>query len=272
MFLSHTSELRRYPPARSFVAAAEQAVSRAGGRSWTWRIPRPGGQARGILPRAGGPGDVYVGLIGFRYGSPVRDEPELSYTELEFDAATELGLPRLVFLLDEDAELPLPRTFLTDPVFGERQRAFRARVQGRRDNGPARGVSGPAGDGAAPRADRAGQRRLAGDATARGGRHLTAGQAGWRCGWRRDRNSCGPGGPAGRAGRPAGRPTRDGAGGRGVVRAGRVRARPAWRWSTRTGTWPGCGVVWQLPAEDRPRWRLGSASWPRSWALGRRRG
>ena len=49
-----------------------------------------------------------MGLIGLRYGSPVRDQPELSYTELEFAAGRRAGLPRLVFVLDEDADLPLP--------------------------------------------------------------------------------------------------------------------------------------------------------------------
>ena len=39
-----------------------------------------------------------------------------------------LGLPRLVFVLDENAVLPLPQLFLSDPVYGERQRAFRERV------------------------------------------------------------------------------------------------------------------------------------------------
>jgi tetratricopeptide (TPR) repeat protein len=74
--------------------------------------------------------DVYVGLIGLRYGSLVRDRPEVSYTELEFVTATEAGLPRLVFVLDEDAAVPIPPGRLLDADLGllERQWAFRALV------------------------------------------------------------------------------------------------------------------------------------------------
>ena len=123
VFVSHTSELR------SFVAAAKDAVLRAGGtvtdmEYFTVREDKPADYCRQHVRQA----DVYVGILGFRYGSPVRDEKEHSYTELEFEAATELGLPRLVFLLDEDAVLPLPRSDLSDPVHGERQAAFRTRV------------------------------------------------------------------------------------------------------------------------------------------------
>jgi tetratricopeptide (TPR) repeat protein len=73
---------------------------------------------------------VYVGVLGTRYGSPVRDRAEVSYTELEFEAATAAGLPRLVFLLDTSAaDVGIPLAELIDHAFGARQEAFRRRVQ-----------------------------------------------------------------------------------------------------------------------------------------------
>jgi len=73
---------------------------------------------------------VYVGVLGTRYGSPVADRPEVSYTELEFDTATAAGLPRLVFLLDTAAaDVGIPLAELIDHAFGARQEEFRRRVQ-----------------------------------------------------------------------------------------------------------------------------------------------
>jgi hypothetical protein len=61
----------------------------------------------------------------------VRDKPEVSYTELEFDTATRTRLPRLVFVLDEGAaDVGIPVSALVDREFGVRQEAFRRRVQG----------------------------------------------------------------------------------------------------------------------------------------------
>ena len=101
VFVSQTSELREFPAGGSYVAAVERAISACGHVV----VDMADFPAADQLPaqlcreRVGGC-EVYVGVLGTRYGSPVRDEPEVSYTELEFNAATEAELPRLVFLLD----------------------------------------------------------------------------------------------------------------------------------------------------------------------------
>jgi tetratricopeptide (TPR) repeat protein len=131
VFVSHTSELRDFPAGGSYVAAVERAISVCGHVVVDMAGFPAADQVPAELCRERVRGcEVYVGVLGIRYGSPVLDEPEVSYTELEFGTATEAGLDRLVFLLDTDAaDVGIPLSRLIDAEFGARQVAFRRRVR-----------------------------------------------------------------------------------------------------------------------------------------------
>ncbi len=131
VFISHTSELHEFPRAKSFVTAVKDAISAAGhvivDMADFPAVDLP--PARACAERVRGC-EIYVGVLGTRYGSPVRDRPEMSYTELEFETATDASMDRLMFLLATDSEdVGIPLSKLIDREFGTRQDAFRHRVQ-----------------------------------------------------------------------------------------------------------------------------------------------
>jgi tetratricopeptide (TPR) repeat protein len=123
VFVSHTSDMDEFPEGRSFVQAALDAVSRVGMaqvdmRYFAARDGKPADYCRERVREC----EIYVAVIGFRYGSAVPGEA-VSYTELEFDEASAAGLPRLVFLLDKPSGLPATLIDADrDAVEGFRQR------------------------------------------------------------------------------------------------------------------------------------------------------
>jgi hypothetical protein len=95
VFLSHTSELRQYSVGGSFVAAAEQAVARAGDAVMDmayFHCPRHRPR-RSMFRDAGGRRGRGRGDRRMRYGFPVRDQPEVSYAELEYRTAEISAFP-----------------------------------------------------------------------------------------------------------------------------------------------------------------------------------
>ena len=105
LFISHASDMAVFPDGRSFVRAALDGVVRAGMAPvdmeyFAARDGQPAEYCRDRVRRC----EVYLAVVGFRYGSVVPGEA-ISYTELEFAEAGAAGLPRLVFLLDEELQV-----------------------------------------------------------------------------------------------------------------------------------------------------------------------
>jgi hypothetical protein len=83
VFLSHTSDLGQPKESESFVAAAIGALLRARHAviDMAYFAARDTSSAATCVEMVA-QSDVYIGIIGLRYGSPVRDRPDVSYTEL----------------------------------------------------------------------------------------------------------------------------------------------------------------------------------------------
>jgi len=85
------------------------------------------GQAREVCANAVLGCDILVGIIGIRYGSHPPDDP-VSYTELEYQAAVEHGLSRLMFVLNREVAGGLEQVGSQSQSQAERQEEFRNRV------------------------------------------------------------------------------------------------------------------------------------------------
>jgi Ca-activated chloride channel family protein len=133
VFISHTSEIGKFPRDHSFVAAARQAVEDAGCEPVEMGdFPPQVHPSATVCREKIETCDVFVALVGFRYGSTVRRLPwnrRVSYVEFEWQAAMKRGLPILILLLDEAAVVP--HDLFGDPKFHRRQQRLRDQM-GRR--------------------------------------------------------------------------------------------------------------------------------------------
>ncbi|MCU1575278.1 MAG: hypothetical protein JWO93_3360 [Micrococcaceae bacterium] len=133
VFVSHTAELRKYPAVgQSYIDAVERAIISSGHVpvdmiDFTAADAPP---AQVCIDRVKGC-DVFIGILSTCYGSSVRDNPGVSYTELEYETARESGIPLLVFVVDTaSSTLGIPPNALIDLEHGTRQVEFRARIPG----------------------------------------------------------------------------------------------------------------------------------------------
>src|SRR5260370_21995951 len=87
VFVSHTWDMAWFPAGRSFVRAALDAVGRAGMAPVDMRyFAARDGSPAGYCRQRGSECEVYVAVVGLRYGTVVPGEA-VSYTALQVAAA-----------------------------------------------------------------------------------------------------------------------------------------------------------------------------------------
>lgn len=70
---------------------------------------------------------VYIGIIGMRYGS-VDKATQKSYTELEYERAKELGIPCLIYIIDDENAL-IPPKFVDRGESSEKLEVFKNKLR-----------------------------------------------------------------------------------------------------------------------------------------------
>ena len=131
VFISHTSEFAEYPVEQSYIRRVEEWVLRAKHNPHHMKLfPAVAEPASIFDVNEVRDSDVYVGIHGMRWGSPLPDQPEMSHVEQEYETAKRIGIPRLLFLLDENSsEHCLPEEKPMDAMYAERQKTFRERLK-----------------------------------------------------------------------------------------------------------------------------------------------
>lgn len=71
--------------------------------------------------------DYYIVIIGGKYGS-VNPKTEISYTEMEYRYAEEVGVPTIAFLVDSSVDLPKSK-IETDPIKAEKLQKFKDYIE-----------------------------------------------------------------------------------------------------------------------------------------------
>src|SRR6476660_669365 len=100
VFLSRTSEFSQYPMPTSYIDVAKAACVTEGFFPEDMsRWSADDQSSADVCRRQVGACDIYLGIFGFNYGTPVRGEAEHSYTEMELAEARDRGIPVFVFML-----------------------------------------------------------------------------------------------------------------------------------------------------------------------------